>query len=169
MAACCSRSVPAAMKCYCVLKHSWPRTSGTAMWASLIVAGPYFLAFLSGACHLVSNVLHNMQLDSNNSVDLPRGPVVVAYVCIAAWIFDSLNCWCIKILLHVNDLIQVIFAARFIWTQHSNMTTLLFHRKTCDLFFLKIIWFCLPWWFCYQVLICCNTIPPCVILFHVWN
>ena len=65
------------------------------------------------------------------------------------------------ILLHVNDLIQVIFAARFIWTQHSNMTTLLFHRKTCDLFFLKIIWFCLPWWFCYQVLICCNTIPPC--------
>ena len=54
MAACCSRSVPAATKCCCVLKQSWPRTSGAAMWSSLIVAGPYFLAFLSGAYHLVS-------------------------------------------------------------------------------------------------------------------
>ena len=77
------RSVPAATKCCCVLKHSWPRTSGTAMWASLIVAGPYFLAFLSGACHLVSRCVAQ-QLDSNNSVDLPRGPSVVAYISIAA-------------------------------------------------------------------------------------
>ena len=37
----------------CVKAYSWPRTSGTAIWASLIVAGPYFLAFLS-ACHVVS-------------------------------------------------------------------------------------------------------------------
>ena len=28
------------------------------------------------------------------------------------------------ILLHVNDLIEVIFAARFIWRQHSNTTKL---------------------------------------------
>ena len=77
------------------------------------------------------------------------------------------------ILLHVNDSIQVIFAARFIWRQHSNMTTLFFHWKTCDLFFLKITWFCVPWWFCYQGLIHRNAIPSCVIkmeiLFRVWN
>ena len=82
MAACCSRSVPCQQpRNAAVLKHSWPRTSGTAMWASLIVAGPYFLAFLSGACHLVSRCVAQ-QLDSNNSVDLPRGPSVVAYTCI---------------------------------------------------------------------------------------
>ena len=63
------------------LKHSRPRTSDTAMWASLIVAGLYFLAFLSGAFHLVSHCVAQ-QLDSNNSVDLPRGPSVVAYTCI---------------------------------------------------------------------------------------
>ena len=49
--------------------------------ASLIVAGPYFLALLSGACHLLSRCVAQ-QLDSNNSVDLPRGPSVVAYTCI---------------------------------------------------------------------------------------
>ena len=37
-----------------VLKRSRPRTSDTAIWASLIVAGPYFLALLPGVCHLVS-------------------------------------------------------------------------------------------------------------------
>ena len=113
----------------------------------------------------------------NNSVDLPRDPSVVTYICITAWIFDSLNCWCnqrIIILLHVNDLIQVIFAARFICRrQHSNMTTLLFYRKTCDWFFLKIMWFCVPWRFCYHSLIFLDAIAPCVIsmkiLFHVWN
>ena len=60
-----------------VLKRSRPRTSDTAIWASLIVAGPYFLALLPGACHLVSCCVAQ-QLDSNNSVDLPRGPSVVA-------------------------------------------------------------------------------------------
>ena len=64
-----------------VLKRSRPRTSDTAIWASLIVAGPYFLALLPGACHLVSCCVAQ-QLDSNNSVDLPRGPSVVAYTCI---------------------------------------------------------------------------------------
>ena len=114
------------------------------MWASLIVAGLYFLAFLSGACHLVSRCVAQ-QLDSNNSVDLPRGPSVVAYTCIYVLQLESfltlLTADLSKVmimLLHVNDSIQVIFAARFIWRQHSNMTTLLFHRKTCDLFFLKI-------------------------------
>ena len=35
-----------------VLKRSRPKTSDTAIWASLIVAGPYyFLALLPGACH----------------------------------------------------------------------------------------------------------------------
>ena len=66
-----------------LLKCSWPRTSDTAIWASLIVAGPYFLALLPGACHLVSCCVAQ-QLDSNNSVDLPRGPSVVAYISIAA-------------------------------------------------------------------------------------
>ena len=37
-----------------VLKRSRPRTSDTAIRVSLIVARPYFLALLSGACHLVS-------------------------------------------------------------------------------------------------------------------
>ena len=37
-----------------VLKHSRPRASDTAIRVSLIVARPYFLALLSGACHLVS-------------------------------------------------------------------------------------------------------------------
>ena len=62
-----------------MLKRSRPRTSDTAIWASLIVAGPYFLALLSGACHLVSCCVAQ-QLDSNNSVDLPHGPSVVAYI-----------------------------------------------------------------------------------------
>ena len=80
-----------------VLKRCSPRTSNTAMWASLIVAGPYFLAPLSVAHHLVSCCVAQ-QLDSNYSVDLPRSPLVVAYICIciAAWIFDSLNCGFIK-------------------------------------------------------------------------
>ena len=95
MAACCSRSVPEAMKCCCVKDCSRPRTLETAIWASLIVAGPCFLALLSGACHLVSRCVAQ-QLHSNNSVDLPRGPSVVAYICITTWIFDSLICWCIK-------------------------------------------------------------------------
>ena len=60
-----------------MLKRSRPRTSDTAIWASLIVAGPYFLALLSGACHLVSCCVAQ-QLDSNNSVDLPRGPAEVS-------------------------------------------------------------------------------------------
>ena len=64
-----------------MLKRSWSKTSDTAIWASLIVAGPYFLALLPGACHLVSCCVAQ-QLDSNNSVDLPRGPSVVAYTCI---------------------------------------------------------------------------------------
>ena len=76
MAACFSRSVPAATKCCCV-KRSRPRTSDTANWASLIAAGPYFLALLSGARHLVSCCVAQ-QFDSNYSVDLPRGPSVVA-------------------------------------------------------------------------------------------
>ena len=66
-----------------VLKRGRPRTSDTAIWASLIVAEPYFLALLSGARHLVSCCVAQ-QLDSNNSVDLPRGPPVVAYISIAA-------------------------------------------------------------------------------------
>ena len=37
-----------------VLKRSRPRTSDTDIWASLIVAGPYFLSLLPRACHLVS-------------------------------------------------------------------------------------------------------------------
>ena len=62
-----------------VLKCSRPKTSDTAIWASLIVAGPYFLALLPGACHLESCFVAQ-KLDSNNSVDLPCGPSVVAYI-----------------------------------------------------------------------------------------
>ena len=55
------------------------------------------------------------------------------------------------------------------------MTTLLFHRKTCDVVFLKsyVILCALVILLEYQVLIRHNAIPPCVInmkiLFHVWN
>ena len=45
-----------------VLKRSRPRTSDTAIWASLIVAGPYFLALLPWACHLVSRCVAQVGL-----------------------------------------------------------------------------------------------------------
>ena len=100
-----------------MLKRSWPRTSDTAIWASLIVAGPYFLALLPGACHLVLRCIAQ-QLESNNSVDLPRGPnSVVAYIYVSQLeSLTSLTADVSKdyILLHVNGLIEVIFAARFI-------------------------------------------------------
>ena len=40
-----------------VLKSSQPRTSDTAIWTSpiLLLSGPYFLALLPWACHLVSH------------------------------------------------------------------------------------------------------------------
>ena len=105
-------------------------------------------------------------------LDLPRGLSVVA--------LHYLNLWLAKLLMyqriivpHVNDPIQVVFAARFIWRRHSNTTTLRFLWKTCDLFFLEITWLCVPLWFRYQVWIHRNASPPCVInikiFFHVWN
>ena len=113
--------------------------------ASLIVAGPYFLALLSGACHLLSRCVAQ-QLDSNNSVDLPRGPSVVAYICITAWIFDWLlnpsMYQRITILLHISGSIQVIFASRFIWRRYSNRATLLFHRKTWFVFLKNYVILC---------------------------
>ena len=78
-----------------VLKSSQPRTSDTAIWASLIVAGPYFLALLPWALQPFSLTLC-CTTAWNISVDLPCGPLVVANIRITAWIFDSLNCWCIK-------------------------------------------------------------------------
>ena len=36
------------------LKRSWPGTSNTAIWASWIVAGPYFSALLPRACHFLT-------------------------------------------------------------------------------------------------------------------
>ena len=83
-----------------MLKRSRPRTSDTAIWVSLIVAGPYFLALLSGACHLVSCCVAQ-QLDSNNSVDLPRGPSVVAYIYLLQLSLRSKrfqSTYCVKIL-----------------------------------------------------------------------
>ena len=86
-----------------VLKHSQPRTAHTAIWASLIVvAGPYFLALLSGARHLVSCCVAQ-QLDSKLLCGFASWPFsgsiyiyIYIYICITARIFDSLNCWCIK-------------------------------------------------------------------------
>ena len=70
--------------------------------------------------------------------------------------------------LHFNDSLQVILAARFIWRWHSNNTTTLrFQWKTCDLFFVQITWFCTPLSFRYEVWICCMISMK--ILFHVWN
>ena len=37
-----------------VLKRSRPRTSDNSIWASRIVVGLYFLAFLPGACHFLT-------------------------------------------------------------------------------------------------------------------
>ena len=78
-----------------VLKCSRPRTLDTAMWASLIVAGPYFLALLSGARHLVSRCVAQ-QLDSNNCVDLPQGKSTVAVHRLLSgsiYMYRSLNLW----------------------------------------------------------------------------
>ena len=125
-----------------MLQCSRPRTSDTVLaglsnscWTIFLGSSLRSLPF-----DLVSRCVAQ-QLDSNSSVDLPRGPnSVVAYICISQ--LESLTLLTADvskdyILLHVNDSIQVIFAARFIWRQHSNMTTLLFHRKTCDVVFLK--------------------------------
>ena len=87
----------------------------------------------------------------------------------------NLNLWLCELLmyqritvLHVNDSLQVILAARFIWRWHSNNTTTLrFQWKTCDLFFVQITWFCTPLWFRYEVWIC--RMISMKILFHVWN
>ena len=55
----------------------------------------------------------------------------------------------------------------------QNMNTIYSWHNT--LFSVKeITWFCVPLWFCDQVCIRLNTIPPCVInmiqiFFHVWN
>ena len=82
--------------------------------------------------------------------------------------------------LHFNDSLEVILAARFIWRWHSNNTTTLrFQWKTCDLFFVQITWFCTPLWFRYEVWICrmiyfciikrqSRTVLSSVLLFFVW-
>ena len=169
MAFCCSCFVPAS-KCCCIR----PRISDTAIWASLIVAGPYFLALLLGACHLVSHCVAQ-QLETT------------LWICLVALQWQHIHVSQLESLTlltgdvskddytAVNDSIQVIFATRFIWRQHSIMTTLLFHRKTYDVVFLKnyVILCTLVNLLEYQVLIRRNAIPPLLInmkiLFHVWN
>ena len=131
-----------------VLKCSQPRTSDNLIWASRIVAGPYFSALLPGACHFLTFCCIRAW---NNSFGF-------ASIVALRWWYYNLNPWHSKLLmyqrivvLHVNDLLQVVFAARFIWRQHSNTTTLRFHWKTWDLFFLEITRFCVrrnaspPW------------------------
>ena len=72
-----------------VLKCSQPRTSGTAISASGIVAGPYFSALLPGACHFLTFCCTTAW---NNSVGFALWPSSDSIV---TWIIDSLN-WCMK-------------------------------------------------------------------------
>ena len=72
-----------------VLKCSQPRTSGTAISASGIVAGPYFSALLPGACHFLTFCCTTAW---NNSVGFALWPSSDS---ITTWIIDSLN-WCMK-------------------------------------------------------------------------
>ena len=76
-----------------VLKCSRPRTSDTAIWAS----NSCWTIFLGSSLRSVPFSLTLCCTTAwNNSVDLPRGTSVLAYTCMTAWIFDSLNYWCIK-------------------------------------------------------------------------
>ena len=75
-----------------VLKCSQPRTSGTAISASGIVAGPYFSALLPGACHYFPHILLHNSLKQLCWICL----VGLQWRSFITWIFDSLNCWCMK-------------------------------------------------------------------------
>ena len=143
-----------------LFKCSQPRTSDNSIWASRIVAGPYFSALLPGACHFLTFCCIRAW---NNSFGF-------ASIVALRWWYYNLNPWHSKLLmyrriivLHVNDLLQVVFAARFIWRQHSNTKTIRFQWKTWDLFFLEITRFCGRR----------NASPSCVInmkiFFNVWN
>ena len=131
MAACCSRFVP---QNAAVLKCSRPRTSDTAIWASRIVAGPYFSALLPRACHFLTFCCTTAWKTSVGFASWPLGGR-----------FPPLQLESLKLLmyqritgLHFHDSLQVILAARFIWRWHSNNTTTLrFQWKTCDLFFVQ--------------------------------
>ena len=69
--------------------------------------------------------------------------------------------------LHFNDSLQVILAARFIWIWHSNNTTTLrFEWKTWFVFrtnhmILHALWFRYEVWICRMI--------SMKMLFHVWN
>ena len=133
MAACCSRSVPAATKCCCVkaqsaknFRHCYLGLSNSC-WTIFLGSSPTSLPLFQS--HIV---LHN-------SLKQLCGPSVVAKLIYVSQL-ESLTLLTADVskdtLIHVNDSIQVIFAARFSWRQHSNMTTLLFHQKTCDIVYL---------------------------------
>ena len=122
-----------------VITRSRPRTSDVA-WAPRMVAGPYFSALLPEGCHF-----HTFCFTTawNSSVGFASWAFGNS---IASWIFDSKLLMCQRIIvLHINDSLQVVFAARFVWRRHSNTTTLRFQWKPCDLFFLinyVILHFC---------------------------
>ena len=76
-------------KCCCVkaesaknLRHCYVGLSNSC-WTIFLGSSPMSLPFSLTLCCTTA---------WNNSVDLPRGPSVVANICITAWIFDSLNC-----------------------------------------------------------------------------
>ena len=146
--------------------HSWANT----VFQNCGVCGQVFPSFPSPSRVILFFFLLLSQLCRRTRAE------TLAMQAIAAWIFESLNCWCIKELYCCTSmtrsklsLLQDLSGDNILtWQYFFN-----FHQKTCDLFFLKITWLCVPWWFCYQVLIHHNAISSCVInmeiLFHVWN
>ena len=79
-----------------VLKHSQPRTNRHCYLGLSNSCWTILMSLLSSLRSLPFSLTLCCPTAWNNCVDLPRGPLVVAYICITAWIFDSLNCWCIK-------------------------------------------------------------------------
>ena len=109
---------------------------------------------------------------------LPHGSGAISKACYFVRITRSrynLPQGCVPPLLRHHGVVVYLACVRHLlaWRLHAYLTSGIVTLKTCNLFFLKITLFCVPWWFCYQVLICRNAIPPCVInmkmLFHVWN
>ena len=133
-----------------VLKHSQPRTNRHCYLGLSNSCWTILMSLLSSLRSLPFSLTLCCPTAWNNCVDLPRGPSVVAYICITAWIFVSLNCWCIKGLYCCTSmtrsklsLLQDLFGDNILTWQHF-----FFIEKHVMLFFLKIMWFCVPWWFC---------------------
>ena len=73
---------------------------------------------------LVENTSHFLTFLHNSLKQLCWICLVACWICFGGsitWIFDSQKRWCIKkdTVLHVNNSVQVVFAARLIWGRYS--------------------------------------------------